>query len=88
MPIIMLVSLWMGMGKGFLAQIAGFQSMPPELYEAGRVDGRRVVARVLAGDAGAPPDQRRTWTTWNPFRKDSPLRESGLLGPVRLMAAR
>jgi multiple sugar transport system permease protein len=39
MPVIIVVSLWMGMGKGFLAQIAGFQSMPPELYEAGRVDG-------------------------------------------------
>jgi len=39
MPVIIVVALWMGMGKGFLAQIAGFQSMPPELYEAGRVDG-------------------------------------------------
>lgn len=39
MPVIIIVSLWMGMGKGFLAQIAGFQSMPQELYEAGRVDG-------------------------------------------------
>lgn len=39
MPVIIIVSLWMGMGKGFLAQIAGFQSMPSELYEAGRVDG-------------------------------------------------
>jgi multiple sugar transport system permease protein len=39
MPVIIVVSLWMGMSKGFLAQIAGFQSMPTELYEAGRVDG-------------------------------------------------
>lgn len=39
MPVIIIVSLWMGMGKGFLAQIAGFQSMPQELYEAARVDG-------------------------------------------------
>jgi multiple sugar transport system permease protein len=39
MPVIIIVSLWMGMGKGFLAQIAGFQSMPVELYEAGRMDG-------------------------------------------------
>jgi len=26
------------------------------------------------------------WTTWNPFKKDSPLLESGLLGPVTLVA--
>ena len=28
-----------------------------------------------------------TVTTWSPYKKDSPLLESGLLGPVRLMAA-
>lgn len=39
MPIIMFVALWMGMGTGFLAQLAGFQSIPSEMYEAGRVDG-------------------------------------------------
>jgi multiple sugar transport system permease protein len=39
MPVIIVVALWMGMGKGFLAQIAGFQSMPLELYEAGKIDG-------------------------------------------------
>jgi hypothetical protein len=40
----------------------------------------------LIGDAGLPPDQRVAWTTWNPFKKDSPLLPSGLLGPVRLVA--
>jgi (4-O-methyl)-D-glucuronate---lignin esterase len=40
----------------------------------------------LIGDQFLPPDQRRTSTTWNPFKKDSPLLESGLIGPVTLQA--
>jgi hypothetical protein len=42
----------------------------------------------LIGDADLPPDRRVTWTTWNPFRPDTPLLESGLLGPVTLQAMR
>ena len=38
----------------------------------------------LIGDAGLPEPQRIAWTTWNPFTKDAPLLESGLLGPVTL----
>jgi hypothetical protein len=41
----------------------------------------------LIGDAGLPEAQRVAWTTWNPFAKDTPLLESGLLGPVKLMKA-
>ena len=41
----------------------------------------------LIGDQSLPEAQRLTWTTWNPFTKDSPLLESGLLGPVTLMTA-
>ncbi|MDR0686284.1 MAG: hypothetical protein LBF79_02330 [Dysgonamonadaceae bacterium] len=37
----------------------------------------------LVYDASLPEDQRKTWT-FNPPKKDSPLRESGLLGPVEL----
>jgi hypothetical protein len=36
----------------------------------------------LIGDQSLPPEQRVTWTTWNPFQKDTPLLPSGLLGPV------
>jgi hypothetical protein len=39
----------------------------------------------LIGDQSLPADKRLTWTTWNPFQKDAPLLESGLLGPVRLL---
>jgi hypothetical protein len=38
----------------------------------------------LIGDQALPPEQRLTSTTWNPFKKDSPLLQSGLLGPVML----
>lgn len=38
----------------------------------------------LIGDLSLPAEKRRTWTTRNPYRADSPLLESGLLGPVTL----
>ncbi len=39
MPAIIIVSLWMSLGTGFLVFLAGLQTVPKELYEAGRVDG-------------------------------------------------
>src|ERR1019366_1328779 len=33
----------------------------------------------LIGDSGLPQERQLTWTTYNPFRPDSPLQESGLL---------
>ena len=42
----------------------------------------------LIGDAARPPDQRFTVTNVRKtYQNDSPLLPSGLLGPVRLMAA-
>ncbi|MCO5052883.1 MAG: hypothetical protein M9920_11320 [Verrucomicrobiae bacterium] len=41
----------------------------------------------LIGDAALPQEKRVAWTTWNPFTPDTPLLESGLLGPVRLLIA-
>ena len=38
----------------------------------------------LIGDAALPPEKRRTATNINKFTSDSPLMESGLLGPVTL----
>jgi hypothetical protein len=43
-------------------------------------------ANRLIGDAALPPAQRLTKTNWSPFRANSTLQESGLLGPVALMA--
>ncbi|MEK5447818.1 MULTISPECIES: carbohydrate ABC transporter permease [Paenibacillus] len=39
MPIIILVQLWLSLGTGFLAFIAGLQTVDGTLYEAGAVDG-------------------------------------------------
>lgn len=38
----------------------------------------------LIGDKALPADQQLAWTTFNPYRPDSPLMPSGLLGPVTL----
>lgn len=39
LPILMLVQLWLSLGTGFLAFIAGLQTVDKTLYEAGAVDG-------------------------------------------------
>ncbi len=38
----------------------------------------------MIGDAALPAEQRFTWSSWEPFKKDTPLLKSGLLGPVRI----
>jgi len=39
----------------------------------------------MIGDAALPETNRFTWSSWEPFTKDTPLLPSGLLGPVRLL---
>lgn len=41
MPILTVVQLWLSLGTGFLAFIAGLQTVDKSLYEAGAVDGIR-----------------------------------------------
>lgn len=36
---LIITQLWMSMGTGFLVFLAGFQSMPTEVYDAAKVDG-------------------------------------------------
>lgn len=39
LPVVMLISIWMSMGTGFLVFLAGLQNIDPELYEAASIDG-------------------------------------------------
>jgi len=41
MGVVMLVQVWMSMGAGFLAFVAGLQSIDRTLYECGAIDGIR-----------------------------------------------
>jgi alpha-L-rhamnosidase len=41
----------------------------------------------LIGDLNLPVEKRLAWTTRNPFKKESPLLPSGLLGPVALQVS-
>lgn len=63
--------------------------IPNDILRKGENDLDITVANLwpnrLIGDAGLPAEERKTWTTWNPFKKDDALLPSGLLGPVKLM---
>ncbi len=39
--VVILVQLWLALGTGFLAIIAGLRGVDPQLYESGRIDGVR-----------------------------------------------
>ena len=41
LPLVIVVSLWMSLGTGFLSLVAGLQGVDKSLYEAGYVDGIR-----------------------------------------------
>lgn len=47
MDIMIIVTLWTSMGVGFLAMLGGLQTVNPELYEAGRIDGIRNVLQEV-----------------------------------------
>lgn len=65
-----------------------------DVSSALRPGANRLAVRVtnlwqnrLIGDAALPEGKRVATVTHNPYRADSPLAESGLLGPVTLRAA-
>lgn len=39
MPMVIFISVWMSMGAGFLTNLAGFNSVNPDIYEAAKIDG-------------------------------------------------
>ena len=39
LPIVTIVSIWMGMGNGFLSFLAGFQGLDKQVFESGAIDG-------------------------------------------------
>lgn len=39
LPIVIIVSVWMGMGNGFLGFLAGFQGLDRQVFESGAIDG-------------------------------------------------
>ena len=41
----------------------------------------------MIADAALPANQRLTWSSYEPFNKDTPLLPSGLLGPVTISTA-
>ena len=38
----------------------------------------------MIGDAALPENERFTWSSWEPFKPNTPLLKSGLLGPVKI----
>jgi hypothetical protein len=78
-------------------QDLGILWKPPfrvEITDLARPGKNRLQIRVtnlwpnrLIGDQSLPENQRTTWTTWQHYTKDSPLLESGLLGPVEIVTA-
>ena len=39
----------------------------------------------MIGDAALPAEKRFTWSSWEPFKPNTPLLPSGLLGPVKIV---
>lgn len=42
----------------------------------------------LIGDLNLPENERTTWTIVNPWKKDTPLQSSGLIGPVQVLSVK
>jgi hypothetical protein len=65
-----------------------------DITDAAKAGANKLQIRVtdlwpnrMIGDQKLPEDQRITWASVQPYKADSPLLPSGLLGPVRILAA-
>jgi hypothetical protein len=65
-----------------------------DITEAAKTGVNKLQIRVtnlwpnrMIGDQKLPEDQRITWASVQPYKADSPLLPSGLLGPVRILPA-
>jgi hypothetical protein len=79
-------------------RLIGDEQEPPDMKWDTKMAGLSSVKNAMAGykllelpdwftqNRPRPSAGRYTFTTFNYFRKDSPLLESGLLGPVKLMS--
>ena len=73
-------------------RLIGDEQLPPENEYAGIGGGMgggaiQKLPEWYAQGKPKPPGGRVTFTTWKHYTKDSPLLESGLIGPVRMRTA-
>jgi len=61
--------------------------LPAEYEYEGELGGIRAIPDWYAQGKPKPAGGRVAFTTWKWYRKEDPLLESGLLGPIRLRTA-
>ena len=67
-------------------RLIGDEQHPPEAkFNGGPIDAW---PQWILDGTPRPPTKRITFTTWKFYSKDSPLLESGLIGPVRLVSTK
>lgn len=85
------VSRWLKEGENSLEvkvtnlwpnRLIGDEQYPPEAKYNGPI---QAWPDWIKNGTPRPPTKRVTFTTWQFFRKDSPLLESGLIGPVKIL---
>ncbi|MBS1854083.1 MAG: alpha-L-arabinofuranosidase [Acidobacteria bacterium] len=69
-------------------RLIGDEQLPPEdRYSTGAEHGILQMPEWYSSGRPKPPGGRVTFATWQFYRKDDPLVDSGLLGPVRAVSA-